>query len=192
MGKDFVKFSCHHCNHCCTEVVCLPSPWDVRRIMHITDADPYDFLEFLSPEEVDDVEEDDPTWLEVNGEKFIMALRRDDNGCHFLNTKTKLCTIYSARPLLCRLYPFKVVEDKDGNFKGFTLHKDVGCPKHTDGQVPVGPLYDMNVQDDLNQEDFHELVEIFNAKDYPGKEPEDFVLLFCNGFASFDPKGPIK
>ena len=192
MEKDFVQFKCHSCAHCCTEVVCMPSPWDVRRIMHMTDADPYDFLEFLTAEELEDVEADDPTWLEVGDERYIMALKRDEKeGCHFLNKKTRLCSIYEARPFLCRLYPFKVEEDKDGNFLGFSLHEDVGCPKHQDGQVAVGPLHDMNVQDDLNQEDYHELVEMFNSKNYPGKEPEDFVILFCNGFASFNPKSAI-
>ena len=192
MSDDFVKFKCHSCAHCCTEVVCLPSPWDVRRIVHMTDADPFDFLEFLTAEELEDVDADDPTWLEVGDERYMMALKRDETeGCHFLNKQTKRCTIYEARPFLCRLYPFKVEEDKDGNFLGFSLHKDVGCPKHQDGEVAVGPLHDMNIQDDLNQEDYHELVEIFNSKNYPGKEAEDFVILFSNGFASFDPKSAI-
>src|SRR5690242_5895204 len=85
MYTDAVPFKCHHCNHCCTDVVCLPSPWDVRRIMRMTGQDPFDFLEFLTPEELDDVDDDDPTWLVLNGEKYMMALKRDEVlGCHFL------------------------------------------------------------------------------------------------------------
>ena len=193
MSKDTVKFRCHSCNHCCNDLVALPTPWDVRRIASMTGEDPFDFIEFLEPDEVDEVEADDPTWLDVNGKKYMMALVRDEKrGCYFLNKKTRMCTIYPARPLLCRLYPFKVIEDKEGNYKGFKLHKNVGCPKHTDGVVDTKPLYDLYIQDDLNQEDYHELVKIFNAKKYKGKEPEDFVILFMNGFADFDPKGPIK
>lgn len=158
----------------------------------MTGEDPFDFVEFLEEDEVDDVEDDDATWLDVDGTKYIMALRREDEtGCYFLNNETRLCSIYEARPMLCRLFPFKVLEDEDGNYQGFTLHDDVGCPRHKDGEVPTAPLYDLYVQDDLNQEDYHELVKIFNSKQYPGKEPEDFVLLFMNGFADFDPKGPI-
>ncbi len=186
MGADFVKFKCHHCNHCCTEVVALPTPWDVKRIAKMIGEEPEDFIEFLTPDELDDVEMDDPTWLKVKGEHYMMALRRDKKGCHFLDKKTRLCGIYEARPLLCRLYPFKVEETKAGKFKGFTLHTDVGCPRHEDGAVPVKPLYDLYIQDDINQEDYHELVEYFNAKDYKGKEPEDFLALFMNGFTNFD------
>jgi hypothetical protein len=184
MPSDALSFKCHHCNHCCTEVICLPSPWDVRRIMRMTGQDPFDFIEFLTPEEIDDVDLDDPTWLELDGKKYIMALKRDEVlGCQFLNRETKLCSIYEARPLLCRLYPFKVVEDDAGKYRGFTLHEDVGCPKHSDGAVSMKPLYDLYVQDTINGEDYVELVEFFNAHDYPGKEVEDFVVMFTGGFS---------
>jgi hypothetical protein len=85
--------------------------------------------------------------------------------------------------MLCRLYPFKVIEDADGNYQGFELHDDVGCPKHQDGAVPAKPLWDLYCQDDLNQEDYHELVEVFNAHDYPGKEVADFVVMFTGGLS---------
>lgn len=159
----------------------------------MTGENVFDFVEFLDPTEIEGVEADDPTWLEIEGAKYIMALvRSEKTGCYFLNQKTRLCSIYAARPLLCRLYPFEVVEDKKGNYKGFRLHKDVGCPKHADGVVDVKPLYDLYIQDDLNQEDYQELVKIFNSKSYAGKDPRDFVLMFMNGFSEFDPKGPIK
>lgn len=187
MGEDFVRFKCHHCNHCCTDVVCLPTPWDVRRIAKMIDKDVFEFIEFLGPDEVEDVEADDPTWLDVDGERYIMALIRDEiTGCNFLDNKTKLCSIYEARPLLCRLYPFKVTETKSGKFKGFVLQEDVGCPKNQDGKVDVKPLYDLYVQDDLNQEDYVELVEVFNAKQYEGKDALDFVILFTGGFLDFE------
>jgi Fe-S-cluster containining protein len=186
MGKDTVKFKCHHCNHCCTEVVCLPSPWDVKRIVKMVDKEPYEFLEFLEPDEIEGVEDDDPTWLNVGSKRYLMALERHETkGCHFLDRKTRYCSIYEARPLLCRLYPFKAQESKEGKFKGFTLHSDVGCPKHQDGVYEVKPLFDLYVQDDINQEDYHELVEIFNAREYENKEPEDFVTMFMDGFATF-------
>ena len=187
MGMDTIRFKCHHCSHCCTEVVCLPSPWDVRRIMKMTGADTEDFIEFLTPEEIEDVDLDDPTWLKIKGELYIMALKRHETeGCHFLDKQTKYCTIYEARPLLCRLYPFEMLESKKGKFKGFRLHKDVGCPKNTDDVYQVAPLYDLAMQDELNQEDYAELVEVFNGKKYKGKEPWDFVTMFTGGLNNFD------
>lgn len=178
MGKYVVHFKCHHCNHCCTDVVCLPSPWDVVRIAKTTGEDPYEFLEFLTPDEIGEVAKNDPTWLICNGQRHIMALRRDKKGCYFLDKKSRLCTIYDARPILCRLYPFRVQETQNGKFKGFTLHKNVGCPRHRDATVPTKPLYNLYLEDSKHDKDYWGLIRAFNRKRYRGKEPEDLINLF--------------
>lgn len=180
MGRKTVNFACHHCGHCCTEVVCLPTPWDVIRIVRMEGADPYGFLEFLTPEEITGVEDDDPTWLDVDGERYMMALRRGKKGCHFLNKKTGFCTIYEARPILCRLYPFALQESDDGEFLGFTLHDDVGCPKNRDGVFKTQPLHELYLDDSVHQEDYQDLVAVFNARAYEDKSPEDFIEMFVH------------
>lgn len=178
MGLHTVKFACHHCNHCCTEVICLPTPWDVIRMVKGTGQEPLEFLEFITPEDIEGVNKSDPTWLKVGKEKYMMALKRHGQRCHFLDKKTRYCSIYEHRPLLCRLYPFRVVESRAGEFKGFVLHNDVGCPKHQDGEYKTGPLREIYETDKGHHEDYRTLVEVFNAKEYPGKKPEDFIDLF--------------
>ncbi|MBI2424001.1 MAG: YkgJ family cysteine cluster protein [Candidatus Hydrogenedentes bacterium] len=178
MGRDSVQFQCHHCGHCCTEVVCLPTPWDVVRIVRDTGFNPYDFLEFLTPDEITGVDEGDPSWLSVGGERYMMALRRDAKGCFFLDKKTRYCSIYESRPILCRLYPFKLEETRDGAFKGFSLHTDVGCPRNRDGKVETAPLYALYLEDSGHHSDYDDLVEVFNRDAYSGKKPEDFIELF--------------
>ncbi len=192
MGKKHVRFQCHSCIHCCTDVVCLPTPWDVVRIVRETGAAPHKFLEFIRPDEISEVEEDDPTWLEVNEDRFLMALRRGKKGCHFLNKKTKKCKIYESRPLLCRLYPFSLHQHEDGSFKKFTLHKDVGCPKNRDGKMPTGPLWALCEEDEKHQTDYNDLVAVFNERDYEGKEPEDFVGMFVETAPAGGKKKGVK
>ena len=85
MGRYTVNFKCHSTGHCCRDVVCLPTPWDVVRIARETGDDPERFLEFLTEDEIAEVEDDDPTWLVAGGERYMMALRRGDDGCHFLD-----------------------------------------------------------------------------------------------------------
>lgn len=178
MGKELVRFKCHHCSHCCTEVVCLPTPWDVIRIVRGTGARPLEFLEFVTPDEISGVSPSDPTWLKCNGLRYLMALRRDANGCFFLDNKTRYCSIYEHRPILCRLYPFKLQEDRNGDFRGFTLHSDVGCPRNRDGDVPTRPLYELYLEDSKHQEDYQDLVRVFNARRDKNKQPQDFIKLF--------------
>ncbi len=178
MGKKSVCFRCHHCGHCCKDVVCLPTPGDVERIVKHTGANPFEFLVFLTPDELTGVEKNDPTWLKVDGEKYIMGLKRDRKGCYFRDAKAKHCGVYAHRPLLCRLYPCKLHEGRSGEFRGFSLHEDVGCPRHRDGEVDAQALYAIYQEDHLNQQDYQDLVEYFNQKEYPGKKPEDFIEVF--------------
>jgi len=179
MGRYHINFKCHSCGHCCTDVVCLPTPWDVLRIAMNTGKNPYKFLEFLMPEEITGVEKSDPTWLEVNGERYIMALQRDEKvGCFFLDKKTKFCSIYEHRPLLCRLYPFKLHETRENEFSHFSLHTDVGCPRNRDGVHEAKPLYELYLQDKMHQEDYVKLVQAFNKKKKETRNPADFLKLF--------------
>lgn len=167
--------------HCCRDVVCLPTPWDVVRIVRETGANPYKFLEFLTDEEVTDVAKNDPTWLECDGERYVMALRRGKKGCYFLNKRNGLCKIYDARPILCRLYPFNLHQTRDGEFKSFTLHENIGCPKDRGGTVKTRPLYDLYIEDCEHQEDYNDLVRVFNRREYRGKKPKHFVRMFIKG-----------
>lgn len=180
MGRDSVHFKCHHCSHCCTEVICLPTPWDVVRIVRETGANPFSFLEWITPEDIEGVNKNDPTWLRVEKGRFMMALRRGARGCYFLDKRTRKCKVYNARPILCRLYPFKLLESRGGDFKGFSLHADVGCPKHRDGEVPTAPLYALYLDDKEHHEDYDSLVAAFNRRTYPGKRPEDFIHMFLD------------
>ncbi|MBI4560021.1 MAG: YkgJ family cysteine cluster protein [Candidatus Hydrogenedentes bacterium] len=178
MGLETVHFKCHHCNYCCTKVICLPTPWDVIRIVKATGLNPYRFLDFLTPDQISEVPANDPTWLKCGGQRYLMALQQHNHVCHFLNPVTRLCGIYEARPILCRLFPFKYRESRDGRFLGFTLHSDVGCPRHRDGVVEVPELYALYQEDEQHQQDYQDLVRVFNRKRYLGKRPQDFVEMF--------------
>ncbi len=178
MGKEYVRFRCHHCLHCCTKVVCLPTPADVIRIVQATGRDPLSFLEFVTSEGISSVDPNDPTWLDCGDERYLMALWRPDERCVFLDHENRRCGIYEDRPILCRLYPFKARFRRDGVFKGFGLHGDVECPRHQDGEVAVAPLYALLQEDEEHQCDYEDLVRVFNRKQYPGKRPEDFIGMF--------------
>lgn len=181
MGKKYIRFKCHHSNHCCRDVVCLPTPWDVLRITLNTGRNPLKFLEFLSPDEITGVSKNDPTWLKIGKQKFIMALKRTpEEGCIFLDRKTRYCSIYEHRPLLCRLYPLKLHETRSGDFRSFTLHTDVGCPRHRDGILEAKPYYELYLQDKMHQEDYAMLVETFNTSAPPNSVPQDFLHLFMD------------
>jgi Fe-S-cluster containining protein len=179
MGKNTVRFKCHQTLRCCTELVVLPTPFDVVQIARATGLKPLEFIEFLTPDEISEVDDDDPTWLACGGERHIMALQRDEKrGCYFINRRLKACTIYGHRPLLCRLFPFKLLESRDGTYKGFGVHTDVICPRNKDGVNDTAELHAIYLKDKKHQDDYQDLVRVFNRRRTPGKRPEDFVGMF--------------
>lgn len=181
MGKHVVQFQCHHCGHCCTDVVCLPTPWDVIQIVRDTGISPYTFVEFLTPDGISDVPQSDPTWLRCDGQRYIMALRRNAKGCFFRHAGARYCKAYASRPILCRLFPFRLHETRDGVFKRFTLHTGVECPRHRDGVAQANPLYALYLEDSEHQHAYHDLVALFNRKRNPDKRPENFIEVFISG-----------
>lgn len=113
--------------------------------------------------------------------RYLMALRRDGDQCYFLNRENARCAIYDARPILCQVYPFALHETRLGKFKSFTLHRDVGCPRRRDGVVQTKPLYDLYLADSEHQEDYADLVQVFNRRAWTKKDPSSFIELFING-----------
>jgi len=178
MGKKTVRFKCHHCGYCCTDVICCPTPYDVTNIVKGTNLLPKEFLEFITPDEIEGINKSDPTWLKINGNKYLMTIKRTKNGCFFRDKQKGICKIYSHRPFLCRLFPFKVRETKTGKVHSFSLHKDIECPKHRDGSARVKELAEILEEEQKHQEDYQDLVEFFNNQPQNNKKPLDFVNLF--------------
>ncbi|HOK09177.1 MAG TPA: YkgJ family cysteine cluster protein [Candidatus Hydrogenedens sp.] len=178
MGIKVVHFKCHHCGHCCRDVICCPTPFDVIQIVKATNLSPKEFLEFVTPEDIQGIAKSDPTWLKVNGKKYMMALKRTQKGCFFRDTKNGFCKVYHHRPLLCRLFPFKLRQKRSGEVHSFSLHKDVGCPKHRDGLVNVEELTKIWEEDQEHQQDYQELVAYFNSQHKSANTPFDFIDLF--------------
>lgn len=138
---------------------------------------PRKFLAFITEDEITGVYKSDPTWLKIDGKKYMMTLKRGKKGCYFRDPVKSTCKIYDHRPLLCRLFPFKLRQRRDGGVHSFSLHKDVGCPKYRDGMVEVAELAKLWEVERENQEDYKNLVAFFNSKKGP-KKPFDFVELF--------------
>ena len=175
MGKHIVHFRCHSCGYCCTDAVCRLTPRDAVRIAKATGKHPLDFLEFRTPDQMSDVADTDPTWLECGDERYMMVIRHVSDRCFFLDERTVECGIYDTRPALCRLFPFKLHLTRNGEFRAFSLHKDCGCPRYLDGTVDAQDLYRLFVEDDENQDDYIAMVAAFNEVERD--EPEEFVRM---------------
>ena len=118
-------FHCKRCGKCCKnewgDNTVSVFPGEVRAIVQATGLE---WLEVAMPMESSDSDD--------NGEyhTFEWALQKQNNGdCKFL--KDGACTIYEARPLICRTYPMRLesgrleLYDCDGLGYGPMLAEDV-------------------------------------------------------------------
>jgi len=124
-----VKFKCQRCGSCChhrrpeefgdlvpqdrieefwekSNLIYLTEK-DINRISRRTRLDPEEFVDTLYEDKKGSVRVAD------GGSKVILDMpvmkTKDDGTCIFY--KDNGCTIYSLRPIACRLFPFLVVED---------------------------------------------------------------------------------
>ncbi|MBU0591119.1 YkgJ family cysteine cluster protein [Candidatus Micrarchaeota archaeon] len=94
--------SCIRCGNCCTRFAVCVTPSDIERVSKFTGKKPFEFVGVL--EEAPQRERTEPAILINNTYSVLVLRRKPDNKCKFYGGSG--CTIYSARPMLCRCYPF--------------------------------------------------------------------------------------
>ena len=119
VDPDF-NFECRRCGHCCSLYSIPCTDKDVQRILSylmypLEKAS--DFIELVEPEDyVMESYEDVPKVLikDFDSENIVLVLKSDiiDKYCYFFNQVK--CSIYPARPLVCRFFPI-VYEYEDGS-----------------------------------------------------------------------------
>lgn len=121
-------FSCQCCGRCCSgaDNEVMVSPEEIEVLMQASG------LPFFS------IAEPYPDWMEYpDGTKitFGWVLRRGEGGdCIFL--KENRCTVYAARPHICRTYPFML----DGDELLISECSAVGCGSGADVEDTVSAL----------------------------------------------------
>lgn len=126
------KLGCSDCldvNHCCIdsyedETLLVVDFRDIKRICDFTKRKPDEFIEFkqLKDRRFNELDKDE-TYYFID--KKILMLKKKNNRCVFLD-ENRICSIYPARPNLCRLFPLWYEESECGNLK------IVRCNKRSD------------------------------------------------------------
>ena len=101
-----IRWRCQRCGECCKDQVKRK-----RRIL-LTDYD-------IARIKKDMVEEKFCKKIKPNGPYKYMMIQKDGS-CIFLSNNR--CTIYEKRPLICRFYPFTMIENES-----YVFQADAGC-----------------------------------------------------------------
>ena len=128
-----VAFRCQRCGRCCrqAENAIMVEPPDIYRLsQHLRDQDaglegPDVFLDRYAH----------PLWIAEGYPAFVLNTEGKDQACVFL--KDGKCSVYDARPRVCRQYPFGVAPGSNG--RDFTYYLCTEQPHHFgNGSVKAG------------------------------------------------------
>jgi Fe-S-cluster containining protein len=81
----------------------------------------------------------DNSWIHLAYGKRVLGLKQRGANCRFLN-EHGLCTVYDARPMTCRTYPYMVYCDDAGRVEKLELNPDVDCCGRTGPTWPKRQL----------------------------------------------------
>jgi Fe-S-cluster containining protein len=163
-GLGFLKFRCTGCGNCCKEPLLPLTDGDVRRIIKRTGERPDQLIRWVTRHEIE-MDDEPEAFVMLRQGRRVMVLRHERGGCHYLG-KDNRCTIYSSRPLGCRVFPFdpKFYErgDRQGKLRRLTLIQATDCQYELDGHNDVDVIRDLYERHDAATVSYHQKVADWN------------------------------
>jgi Fe-S-cluster containining protein len=125
VGAEHLAFACNGCGDCCRSHRVALTHLDLARLKRVV-ADPLDpFVAWLPPEDVD-LDAESASFVALPEGPRLMVLSHGGRGCRFLTTDDH-CSVYSARPRDCELYPFVLERDERRRPVRLALFDPEGC-----------------------------------------------------------------
>lgn len=168
------RFRCTGCGKCCTEVWVNVTDADVRRLCDLTGLSAGEVVQFPDIEAVEGTVDEDG-WVAFGPDPKdagLMTLRSDPatGACRFLVDDR--CSVYEARPLACRLYPWDVEITPAGPKVGLDIFTE--CPHEEDGSLDVHKLIDEYELDEDERQAYEERIWEWEANGAP-EDPLEFL-----------------
>jgi Fe-S-cluster containining protein len=92
-----------------------------------------------------------------------MVLRHEQGGCRYLGEDNR-CTIYSSRPLGCRVYPFDPDFSSSGKLVRLKIVKATECPHELDGDNDPDKLRELDDKYQRAHWDYNDKVAEWNKQ----------------------------
>jgi Fe-S-cluster containining protein len=135
---------------------------DVRRIARRTGDRPADIVSWVDRHGID-MDDEPEAFVRLRQGKRAMVLRHANGGCRYLG-KDGRCTIYSSRPLGCRVYPFDPDFTKKGKLRRLTLVRATPCPHELDGDNRVPDIRELHGRYSDAHDAYNERVAEWNQR----------------------------
>jgi Fe-S-cluster containining protein len=167
-SKNFTTFECSRCSTCCCVPVVPVTDSDIKRIVAEKGKPVSSFVRFYSPSEMDFDSESD-VWIRFPYGKRAMGLRRRKDRCIFLDDE-KSCTIYKARPMTCRTFPYMIDFDENDKPVKSSLNRIVDCKAKRKKPSPITDVIENVYIEDEEDLLYFERIREWNYRPQGGAE----------------------
>jgi Fe-S-cluster containining protein len=172
--EDLLKFRCTGCGNCCKEPLLPLTDADVVRISKHTGDPPREFVRFVARDAID-LDDEPEAFVLLRQGRRVMILRHQAGGCRYLGDDLR-CTIYGARPLGCRIFPFDPSWNKQGGLRRLRLIQAADCKYELDGHNDLGEMRALHQAYEAATLAYHEKIADWNRlqrrRRRAGKEPQ--------------------
>ena len=169
-NSNYTTIECSRCATCCIEPIVPVTNTDVRRICAFNGKTPSSIIRFYSPSEME-FDSESAVWVRFSYGKRALGLRKKNERCMFLNDQN-LCSVYEARPMTCRTFPYQVDFDDDDQVSDVDLNLIVNCKSKI---APSSPLTEVikNVRIEEEEDELYfDLIRKWNRKKIIGTSRE--------------------
>jgi uncharacterized protein len=125
LGAEHLHFACNGCGDCCRRHRVALTHHDLARLKRVVTDPVEELVEWLPPDEVDPDAESASFVMLPPGSR-LMVLSHTSAACRFLTSDAR-CSVYSARPRDCELYPFVLERNARRRPMRLTLFDPKGC-----------------------------------------------------------------
>lgn len=161
-GERFLKFRCTGCGNCCKDPLLPLTDQDIIRITQRIGVEPETFVRWVDRNGID-MDDEPEAFVRLRQGKRVMVMRQGRGGCHFLG-KDDRCTIYSSRPLGCRIFPFDPTFSKQGKLRRLKLIQATDCLYELDGKNDPNQIRELHQRHEGATGAYHERIAEWNGE----------------------------
>jgi Fe-S-cluster containining protein len=134
---------------------------DLRRLVKHTGDPPSRIVRWVDRHAID-LDDEPEAFVQLRPGKRVMVLRHERGRCRYLG-KDDRCTIYGARPLGCRLFPFDPKFSQSGNLVRLNIVQATeSCPYELDGKNDPDGLRSLKERYDRAHREYYDTVAAWN------------------------------
>lgn len=137
-----LKFRCTGCGNCCKEPLLPLTDEDLMRLVSHTGSDPMQLVRFVTKDEID-MDHEPEGFASLRQGMRVMVLKHVQGRCMYLGADDR-CSVYTERPLGCRVFPLDPTFSRSGKLVRLQLIQATECLYELDGHNSVRTLATLN------------------------------------------------